>query len=200
MSILIISENNQLEDLLSQQAILPDGVMLKSYRSVHDFKDNLADKIIIYDNSNLLDDKVAYKKIVLGSNEDGSPDISYLSKPFRVADLFYLLSGFINDIQRNSQVINIGIYDFDYVHKTLKHGNEQIDLTEKEAEIIKVLSDAYPKALGKNELLNMAWGYDGQIDTNTLETHIYRLRKKITGNGEFIESDKDGYKINKILS
>jgi two-component SAPR family response regulator len=200
MSILIISENNQLVDLLSQQPILPEGILFIGCRSVNDFKGDIADKIVIYDGGNFQDDKAAYKKIVLGSSEDGLPDISYLSKPVRLADLFYLLSGFINDIQKNSQVVSIGIYGFDYVHKTLKCGNEQIDLTEKEAEIIKVLSSAYPKSLGKNELLNMAWGYDGQIDTNTLETHIYRLRKKITGNGEFIESDKDGYKINKILS
>ena len=50
------------------------------------------------------------------------------------------------------------------------------------------------------ELQSKVWGYQSELETHTVETHIYRLRKKILKNFDdenFIISNKDGYKINK---
>ena len=54
------------------------------------------------------------------------------------------------------------------------------------------------KSISIRELQNEVWGYQGDVETHTVETHIYRLRKKILEKfsyDNFIISNKDGYKI-----
>ncbi len=58
-----------------------------------------------------------------------------------------------------------------------------IRLTEKEAGLLEYLARS-ETPIAREELLAMIWGYDGRIDTHTLETHIYRLRRKLDPAGE----------------
>ena len=53
-------------------------------------------------------------------------------------------------------------------------------LTEKEATILKFLYRAFPNDVTKDELLAEVWGFQNGVSTHTLETHIYRLRQKIS--------------------
>ena len=70
-------------------------------------------------------------------------------------------------------------------------------MTEKEIQLIELLlNDASP--LSKNDILSSVWNYSAEADTHTVETHIYRLRKKINDffkDNEFIKSSKKGYTI-----
>ena len=73
----------------------------------------------------------------------------------------------------------------------------QLNLTEKEADIIFFLKKA-EKTVSINELQVKVWGHSSKLDTHTVETHIYRLRKKISNkfnNDNFIKSKKLGYTI-----
>ena len=73
----------------------------------------------------------------------------------------------------------------------------KLKLTEKEINTITYLSNSN-KPVGIEELQKMVWGYQSDIETHTVETHIYRLRKKILNtfnDNEFIISKKNGYKI-----
>ena len=73
----------------------------------------------------------------------------------------------------------------------------KLKLTEKEINTITYLSKSN-KPVSINELQKMVWSYQSDIETHTVETHIYRLRKKIlnTFNDEkFIVSKKNGYQI-----
>ena len=71
-----------------------------------------------------------------------------------------------------------------------------LELTEKEIELIELLKKKpFTK---KKEILSIIWKYSSDADTHTVETHIYRLRKKIKEifNDElFIKSEKKGYTI-----
>ena len=70
-------------------------------------------------------------------------------------------------------------------------------LTEKEVQTIIYLLKA-SKPVSSLELQNDVWGYQSDLETHTVETHIYRLRKKFQNffnDNKFIISDKDGYKI-----
>jgi hypothetical protein len=69
-------------------------------------------------------------------------------------------------------------------------------LTEKEVLILKALYDA-KRPLTKEDLLRYAWGYDNDIDTHTIETHMYRLRKKISPENpdSIIITLKEGYAL-----
>ena len=73
----------------------------------------------------------------------------------------------------------------------------ELNLTEKEADIIIFLKKS-AKPVSINELQTQVWGYSSKLDTHTVETHIYRLRKKISNkfnNDDFIKSTKSGYNI-----
>jgi len=72
-----------------------------------------------------------------------------------------------------------------------------LKLTEKEINTIFYLSKSI-KPISINELQNKVWSYQSDIETHTVETHIYRLRKKIFNtfnDSEFILSKKNGYQI-----
>ena len=72
-----------------------------------------------------------------------------------------------------------------------------LKLTEKEINTIFYLSKSI-KPISINELQNKVWSYQSDIETHTVETHIYRLRKKILNSfndSEFIISKKNGYQI-----
>ena len=71
-----------------------------------------------------------------------------------------------------------------------------LDLTEKEIELIELLKKG--SFIKKKEILSTIWRYSDDADTHTVETHIYRLRKKIKdifNDDAFIKSSKKGYTI-----
>ena len=75
--------------------------------------------------------------------------------------------------------------------------NTNLKLTEKETNTIIYLSKL-KKPVGIDELQKKVWSYQSDIETHTVETHIYRLRKKILNtfnDNEFIISKKNGYQI-----
>jgi DNA-binding response OmpR family regulator len=76
--------------------------------------------------------------------------------------------------------------------------SKNIRLTEKETAILIRLSAADGESVSRSTLLEEVWGYKTGIDSHTLETHIYRLRKKIEelgSNGSFLKTSRDGYKL-----
>ena len=75
--------------------------------------------------------------------------------------------------------------------------NTKLKLTEKEINTIIYLSKSI-KPVNVEQLQEMVWGYQLDTETHTVETHIYRLRKKILNNFNdkgFIISKKNGYQI-----
>ena len=81
----------------------------------------------------------------------------------------------------------------------LKMGKQEIALTDKEFDIIVKIFQMSPERMGRDELLHAIWGYGDNIETHTLETHIYRLRQKIEkdpSNPKFLQTDDDGYFLN----
>ena len=80
--------------------------------------------------------------------------------------------------------------------KLIKNSNSII-LTEKEVQLIELLLNN-AKPLSKDDILSSVWNYSADADTHTVETHIYRLRKKINQkfmDEEFILNSKDGYHL-----
>ena len=75
--------------------------------------------------------------------------------------------------------------------------NTKLKLTEKEINTITYLSKSN-KPVNIDELQEKVWSYQSDIETHTVETHIYRLRKKILNtfnDNNFIISEKNGYQI-----
>ena len=79
--------------------------------------------------------------------------------------------------------------------KKLSNSKEFIILTEKEIQLIELLLDK-KEPVSKKKILSSVWHYSTEADTHTVETHIYRLRKKINDkftDENFILINKDGY-------
>ena len=93
--------------------------------------------------------------------------------------------------------INLGIYKLNLNSRKIFDSEKDLDLTEKEADIIIFLKNS-KEPVSINELQTNVWGHSSKLETHTVETHIYRLRKKISnkfGNTDFILSTKSGYNI-----
>ena len=101
-------------------------------------------------------------------------------------------------LQFNSQShVKIKNYTIDVNSREITINNTKLKLTEKEIHTIIYLSKSY-KPVSIDELQKKVWSYQSDIETHTVETHIYRLRKKILNtfnDNEFIISKKNGYQI-----
>ena len=93
--------------------------------------------------------------------------------------------------------ILIGKYSIDLNSRLIKSNKENLKLTEREIEIILFLQNSKTPQKIEN-LQKKVWGHNSNLETHTVETHIYRLRKKIIDkfkDSNFINSTKTGYKI-----
>ncbi len=97
----------------------------------------------------------------------------------------------------NQSKVNINQYIIDLNSREMIKENIKLKLTEKEVNTIIHLSKM-KKPVSINELQKNVWSYHSNLETHTVETHIYRLRKKISSSfkdDEFILSKKNGYEI-----
>lgn len=116
-----------------------------------------------------------------------------LNKPLSVSIFINTIEQALNGLNKNSFII--GSITFYPEQKLCRFENEDIELTQKESEILLYLVE-HPKGVDKNTLLNAIWGYSADISTHTLETHIYKLRNKFLGKHELILSKDMGYVLN----
>ena len=97
----------------------------------------------------------------------------------------------------NNSALKINKYILDKNEKKLLKENNYISITEKEVQLIELLFNE-KKPLTKNFILKKIWNYSDNADTHTVETHIYRLRKKISNkfnDEKFILNLDKGYII-----
>ena len=123
-----------------------------------------------------------------------------IAKPFQLGALFERLRAHIGDAPQDSPVmLAIGPYSFDPVRKLMNDaiGRRTVRLTEKETAILQFLYRA-GRAIGRDTLLGQIWGYNAGVTTHTLETHIYRLRRKIErdpARAELLVTEPGGYRL-----
>ena len=97
----------------------------------------------------------------------------------------------------NQSEVKIRNYIIDLNSRVMLSKNTNLKLTEKEINTITYLSKS-EKPVSIDELQQKVWSYQSNIETHTVETHIYRLRKKILNtfnDKDFIISKKNGYQI-----
>lgn len=124
---------------------------------------------------------------------DESLVTEFFAKPFRLGHLLARLRFYYEAAPRlRAAVVTIGAYRLEAQQRSLVGGPAVIRLTEKETALLAYLAQsAVP--VGRDELLASVWGYDARIDTHTLETHIYQLRRKI--GHELIVNDAGLYRL-----
>jgi len=121
-----------------------------------------------------------------------------LQMPFSILDLkkkiIFLLAK--NDFKNNS-LIKLNDYTVNKIERKIKKNNLELQLSEKEINFI-ILFKEKGRPLSKKLLLKNVWNYSLNSETHTVETHIHRLRKKISekfGDYNFIKNNEEGYYI-----
>ena len=139
-------------------------------------------------------------KLLLNKNLNEKNFLNINSFPLSLNKLMESINIQLIKLKFNHQSkIIINGYELDLNSKFLSKNNSSLKLTEKEVEIILYLSKT-SKKYTVLDLQKNIWGYSSEMETHTVETHIYRLRKKISNKFKeenFILSHLNGYFIEK---
>ena len=121
------------------------------------------------------------------------------SFPIKLSKLIEKLNiEFLKKNFHNQSGLKIKKYNLDLNSRELIFNDKKVKLTEKESNIILYISNS-TKPVSIEDLQLNVWGYHSDLETHTVETHVYRLRKKIFAtfdDNDFINSTKNGYQIN----
>lgn len=105
----------------------------------------------------------------------------YITKPFSLDELLCRIEVFLKrgNVQLNGdeKLFSIGSYDFDFSRLLLKKGNTEKSLTQKEAEVLKLLYQNKERVLKREEILRQVWGDDDYFMGRSLDVFISKLRK-----------------------
>jgi DNA-binding response OmpR family regulator len=125
----------------------------------------------------------------------------HITKPFRFVVLLAKMRTHIRQHEHSdNKVLTIGPYSFQPGAQLLleKETNKKVRLTEKETAILKYLYQVGDNVVGRDVLLDKVWGYNAEVTTHTLETHLYRLRQKIEENpcdARILLTEPGGYRL-----
>ena len=118
-----------------------------------------------------------------------------------ISFIHYIVNDFTQNLKKKKNIISFNKFIYDHVSRRIFNSEIELRLTEKENEIFSFLITK-DISISKKILLENIWNYNQHIDTHTLETHIYSLRKKLEeklGVKEILEHKNNGYFLNKKL-
>ncbi len=142
--------------------------------------------------------------LLLGHGAGEAPDAPLpsgaaerVAKPLRVSALVPRLRVRLASFEASPEAaIPLGPFRFHPAARLLTTlEGVRIRLTETEAAILAYLHRAGGRAVPREELLGEVWGYSAAVATHTLETHVYRLRRKLGEAAELLRREDGGYRI-----
>ena len=221
-TVLLVDDDNDLREALAEQFELYDGFQIlqaeNATQGVKIATTERSDIILLDVDMPDMDGREACKlmrskdvsvPIVMLTGQDSDAETilgldsganDYVTKPFKFAVLLARVRAHLRSFEQSEDAtFDIGPYTFRPSQKLLLTADEQkIRLTEKETNILKYLYRAGGKAVARDELLSEVWGYNANVTTHTLETHIYRLRQKIEpdpGVARVLMTEAGGYRL-----
>ena len=185
----IIYNQKSLFDILDEikENLNFDLIQINSLEELENFKKkNNFNNLIFLTNNKEFHNKTGLKELIIEK------------KPYKLLKLIEKINIFLlkNKFAEQSK-LKIKSFILDTNSRELIKGNFFLKLTQKETEIIIYLNCAN-KNSSIQDLQKNVWGHTSDLETHTVETHIYRLRKKILNkfqDDQFILSDNNGYKI-----
>ena len=180
------------------------------FNILNEVKENLKFNLMKIDKEkDILDiDKNKYENYLILTSESknfpnkkiNSHKILFLDNlPIKIEKLFDQINiNLLKQKYNNQSEIALNRYNIDLNSRKIFNEEKSLKLTEKEIEIILFLN-SQNKSKNIQDLQKEVWGYISDLETHTVETHIYRLRKKIKENfndENFIISSKAGYHLN----
>ncbi|MEJ0022765.1 MAG: response regulator transcription factor [Alphaproteobacteria bacterium] len=221
-TILIVDDDDDLREALAEQIELQDDLAVahaaNAAEGVEAARDSKVALILLDVHLPDMDGREACKlmrrqgvraPIVMLTAADGESDTilgfdsganDYVAKPFKFSVLLARIRAHLRTFEQSEDAaFQIGPYEFRPSMKILVDARQKkIRLTEKETNILKYLYRNGEKPVGREELLREVWGYNSNVTTHTLETHVYRLRQKIEPDAQsprLLLTETGGYRL-----
>ena len=154
--------------------------MLKKIRNDKSLSDI---PVIMLTAKNMESDKI--EGLELGADD-------YITKPFSIKELLARVSSVLRRYNINKEnvenILTVGSLNVNLLKHEVFKGNEKIDLTLKEFELLKLLLESKGKVLSRNYLLDKIWGYDYYGDQRIVDTYVKKLRKKLLEAAPYIQT------------
>ena len=154
-------------------------------------------ELLIIDDDEALYNELSQMKdspVILFASKNIQNKNTFIQKPFSAQVLLQKVH-LLNCWQEKGLFMNFTINGFTFCGQSRSVNG--IPLTQREAELIELLYENKDRILSKEEILQAVFGYTQQIQTHTLETHIYKLRQKIGDTqAKFIITKDGGYGLN----
>ena len=171
------------------------GYEISKFDNKEIFFDKYNSKSVSLENSILVVNEKEYDFFVKNIKED---QIITFKSPVNIFTFVENLNvRFIQKKYQDQSNVNVKDFFLDVNSRELKKDKLSLKLTERETDMILYLNNS-KKPVNVETLEKEIWLHSSDLETHTVETHIYRLRKKIKdefGNDDLIKSDKDGYTI-----
>ena len=201
MTVLVLGSNSLYITLNELKSFLKFNIITEDIVS-----SNIDEKKIILCHSNYLEDKNNLNflkkskciKILVSEKNDNNLNFfhSVLKLPTSIIEINNVIeSSVAKDKFGKNSFIKMKNYILDKNEKKLNNNGNSLILTEKEVQLLELFL-RNRKPINKNEILSLVWQYASDADTHTVETHIYRLRKKIKdkfSDENLILNNKEGY-------
>jgi hypothetical protein len=136
----------------------------------------------------VVDEDLADAAAVCAGLRDGGVAVVTVARPLRLGPLVARLG----ELAARERPVPVGRWMFDAQGRCLCDGTSRVRLTDKEAAIIDYLRRA-GGIVARETLLAEVWGYGADLDTHTLETHVYRLRRKL--GDDVLLTEVGGYRL-----
>ena len=127
----------------------------------------------------------------------------YVTKPFSVRELILRIKAVLNRGQKDSNEIveverQFGDLKIDVDSHEVHVDSQLIELTALEFRLLKELVDKRGRVQSRDQLLSEVWGYNAEVTTRTVDTHIKRLREKLGSMGKYVQTIRGvGYKFSR---
>ena len=181
-------------DLILLDLMLPDGSGLDLCKKIKSNSETEATPIIIL---TAKDDEV--DKVV--GFELGADD--YVTKPFSVRELILRVKAILKRSDtKTKEVLEVerqfGDLKIDVDSHEVHVDSQLIELTALEFRLLKELVDKRGRVQSRDQLLSEVWGYNAEVTTRTVDTHIKRLREKLGSMGRYVQTIRGvGYKFSR---
>ena len=181
-------------DLILLDLMLPDGSGLDLCKKIKSNSETEATPVIIL---TAKDDEV--DKVV--GFELGADD--YVTKPFSVRELILRVKAILKRSDtKTKEVVEVerqfGDLKIDVDSHEVHVDSQLIELTALEFRLLKELVDKRGRVQSRDQLLSEVWGYNAEVTTRTVDTHIKRLREKLGSMGKYVQTIRGvGYKFSR---
>ena len=181
-------------DLILLDLMLPDGSGLELCKKIKSNSETEATPVVIL---TAKDDEVDR---VVGF-ELGADD--YVTKPFSVRELILRVKAILKRSDtKTKEVVEVerqfGDLKIDVDSHEVHVDSQLIELTALEFRLLKELVDKRGRVQSRDQLLSEVWGYNAEVTTRTVDTHIKRLREKLGSMGKYVQTIRGvGYKFSR---